>query len=595
MYTLSRISISNFRSCQQVDFALAAFTPFVGYNNAGKSNLLAAIRWFIAPFALEAADFNQLSLPVVVEGEINGITASLLDRLDVKHRSRIEPLLMDGGLLRFRRELSSPGAASTAVLSIWNVSAGDSGEWVINPTGIAAALKALFPEPVVIGAMEDAAEDSSKVKSSNTIGKLLAEFSVALEDAHSGQLATVLADLRSSFNANGGSRSVTLQRFDEEATSVLRDYFPGVALHLEIPVPEMGALLKGATVKVSEAGGEARDFSCLGHGAQRSIQMSMIQYLAEVRERAVGSGSEPGQRLLIIDEPELFLHPQAIEQVREALKRLSRNGCQVLFTTHSPLMIDRESVPNTRLVRKGSSTTVASTLETVLQRYVNDDGSRLQTLLDLKNAKEWLFADRALLVEGITETRVLPVLVQAVTGKSLGSRSVALVQVDGGAAVSDCMNVLGAMGMTCFAIADLDYVLDKAPSSGMIAKDDPLLLRMLEEFRQLAEQDERVRLDNGRPCRDKERKDSLKPSAAVTLWATTVGRDTADAMRGALRSQEVWLWPSGDIEHHLGLPGKKGPAQAKFVNDIEDRGWRAVVSDIEAVEELASWLEAVCA
>ncbi|TCD46812.1 DUF2813 domain-containing protein [Chlorobium sp. N1] len=52
MHFLSHISISNFRSCQHVSFDLAAFTPFVGYNNAGKSNLLAAIRWFIAPFAL---------------------------------------------------------------------------------------------------------------------------------------------------------------------------------------------------------------------------------------------------------------------------------------------------------------------------------------------------------------------------------------------------------------------------------------------------------------------------------------------------------------------------------------------------------------
>lgn len=385
-----------------------------------------------------------------------------------------------------------------------------------------------------------------------------------------------------------------LRQFDAEATAVLGDYFLGVSLHLEIPFPEMGALLKGATVKVREASGAVRDFSSLGHGAQRSIQMSMIQYLASVRDRVAGTGLESGQRLLIIDEPELFLHPQAIEQVREALKKLSRNGYQVLFTTHSPLMIDRESVSGTRLVRKATSTTVASTLTDVLDHYVADAGSRLQILLDLKNAKGWLFADRVLLVEGITETRVLPDLIEAVTGKSLAARSIALVQVDGGSALSDCMKVLDALGMSCMAVADLDFVVDKAQSSGLIDKRDPLVGKMLEEFSQMADQDERVNLgSNGRPCRNKQKADCMEPPAVVTLWASTKGGETADALREALLEHKIWLWPKGDIEHHLGIPDKKGPTHARFVDSLERDGWRATVEDCAAVEELVSWLDGV--
>jgi len=136
---------------------------------------------------------------------------------------------------------------------------------------------------------------------------------------------------------------------------MLQEYFPGVAVHLEIPVPEMSTLLKGATLKVSESSGIVREFSTLGHGAQRSIQMALIQYLAELQDANSRGNGERRQRMLIIDEPELFLHPLAIEQVREALKKLSQTGYQVLFSTHSPLMIDRVSVPDTRLVRKKNS------------------------------------------------------------------------------------------------------------------------------------------------------------------------------------------------------------------------------------------------
>jgi len=230
----------------------------------------------------------------------------------------------------------------------------------------------------------------------------------------------------------------------------------------------------------------------------------------------------------------------------------------------------------------------------VLRRSVADEGSRLQTLLDLKNAKGWLFADRVLLVEGKTEAKVLPDLISVVSGKSLTSRSIALVQIDGAGELADCMSVLAAMGMSCMAVADLDFVLDKALAAGLIHKDERLVAEMLDEFKLLADEHEMVTLgSNGRPCRDKEKKGGMKPSEVVTLWATTAGRNTAQALRRKLLPHQIWLWPEGDIEHHLGIPNKKGPAQAKFIEDIGQDGWQGVVNDVVAVKELVGWLDSV--
>ena len=39
MHTLAHATIRNFRSCESVTLDLAPYTPFVGYNNAGKSNI----------------------------------------------------------------------------------------------------------------------------------------------------------------------------------------------------------------------------------------------------------------------------------------------------------------------------------------------------------------------------------------------------------------------------------------------------------------------------------------------------------------------------------------------------------------------------
>jgi len=43
MHALSDLAIRNYRSCRVTDLQLHAFTPIVGYNNAGKSNILNAI------------------------------------------------------------------------------------------------------------------------------------------------------------------------------------------------------------------------------------------------------------------------------------------------------------------------------------------------------------------------------------------------------------------------------------------------------------------------------------------------------------------------------------------------------------------------
>ncbi|MCX6866013.1 MAG: AAA family ATPase [Verrucomicrobia bacterium] len=59
MHTLAHISISNFRSCKNVSLPLGDFTPVVGYNNAGESNILTAIEWRIDPFTFNAPRFSK--------------------------------------------------------------------------------------------------------------------------------------------------------------------------------------------------------------------------------------------------------------------------------------------------------------------------------------------------------------------------------------------------------------------------------------------------------------------------------------------------------------------------------------------------------
>ena len=46
----------------------------VGYNNAGKTNILESIKWVLKKSTLKLNDFNNPETPVIVTAKIDGIT-----------------------------------------------------------------------------------------------------------------------------------------------------------------------------------------------------------------------------------------------------------------------------------------------------------------------------------------------------------------------------------------------------------------------------------------------------------------------------------------------------------------------------------------
>ena len=161
MHHISEVRIQNFKSISDGLFQLSHYTPLVGYNNAGKTNIIRALGWIIKRPSLPAEDFHNSNQPIVVEAEISGITADVLDAIGNAHRGRIEPLVVDG-CIRIRRTQMTPGQTATTIR--FEVLKHENGhdEWVVNPAGIDPAISALFPEPIFIGAMENATEDVAK-------------------------------------------------------------------------------------------------------------------------------------------------------------------------------------------------------------------------------------------------------------------------------------------------------------------------------------------------------------------------------------------------------------------------------------------------
>lgn len=109
----------------------------------------------------------------------------------------------------------------------------------------------------------------------------------------------------------------------------------------------------------------------VGTGAQRMILAALIRYYATSKV-AAGKGEKT---LLVLEEPELCLHPRWKEKLREALERLVKDGVTVLITTHDPFFVKFEEANKIYEVRrdpKTGATQIEEQTESPLLGYRSD-------------------------------------------------------------------------------------------------------------------------------------------------------------------------------------------------------------------------------
>lgn len=137
----------------------------------------------------------------------------------------------------------------------------------------------------------------------------------------------------------------------------------------------------------------------MGSGMQSAIVIALITAYKEIKR----SGA-----ILIIEEPEVFLHPHTRRYFYSLLKQLSENGNQVFYSTHSTEFVSLEDYRNICIVRKsyqdGTKVTQAHNLN-----LADTEQEELKLLTEFDYGRsEIFFAKKVLLVEGATEKYSLP-------------------------------------------------------------------------------------------------------------------------------------------------------------------------------------------
>src|SRR5690625_2062649 len=173
--------------------------------------------------------------------------------------------------------------------------------------------------------------------------------------------------------------------------------------------------------------------------------------------------------LLIVEEPEVHMHPQMQRAYMEQLNTHFITAMQGMFTTHSTEIGKISNMEHIRVIRKEERVNKSKIYD--LNTFSSKDGndkSRFSELLFNINLSELIFADRAILYEGDTERMYLQALIdlplritdgqEMDVGKfsKLKSMYIAYIQV-GGAYAQKYKEILEYLKIKSVIFTDIDY------------------------------------------------------------------------------------------------------------------------------------------
>lgn len=158
--------------------------------------------------------------------------------------------------------------------------------------------------------------------------------------------------------------------------------------------------------------------------------------------------------VLLVEEPELYLRPQAQRYLYRLLRTFAQGGNQVLYTTHSPNLLNVARLDELAIVRLTEHGTRALQPEALTP----GEDFRLMTEFDAQRGELFL-ARAALLVEGQTERLALP-FAFAACGYDADREGVSIVECGGKANIVLFARVCRAVDIPFVALHDRDRADD---------------------------------------------------------------------------------------------------------------------------------------
>jgi len=185
--------------------------------------------------------------------------------------------------------------------------------------------------------------------------------------------------------------------------------------------------------------GQARTIERLGLGFQHLFILLLYYF-------------HPRYNIILIDEPEIHLHPQMIKRLFDLFEE-NISEKQIFLTTHSTLFVQPELL--SRVYRTVQDKEQGTHFHSLAGAKV--DTNRLEQELNADNC-EMFFADRVLLVEGISDRIFMRSLLQTFYRNT--QLDIKVIPVHGKENVDTYVELLRAFHIRYFVMLDKDAFLD---------------------------------------------------------------------------------------------------------------------------------------
>lgn len=445
---LSKLSIEKFRAIRKSEIELGQETAFVGQNSAGKSSILRALNAFFN-FKLEEAAFRegrhsfQKTTSAVIALEFSNVPEDCtLPRIEA-----------DGNVIRARLKFrKSPS---------WQIFV--NGNWITAPGDMHETLSEHI-RYVYVPMRRD-----HEVSGWNDTGLLKSVVEAWLQK-HTSKRDTISPKVSELSNKIQRQAFNGLSKQIRQVTPLNGNF--SFALEYDTP-PDYSLLLSNLGLRVTE-GDTTVDLQDCGSGTQSMTAFGLYSYLAELQGSTYVLG---------IEEPEQNLHPHA---QRELLQNLRTLPLQVLFTTHSTVMVDELEHEEIVLCRRTSSTTRSIEVSTTQIKSAFWAGSGFDReryyLFHRQRNSDIFFASHVVLVESPIDGEVVK---HILSGEGIDDSvyAVSVYSIGGVKSLPYAYGLLKELGMSFSVILDKDYFMPYLNDERKTSLDNRGFPRYRKEFK----------------------------------------------------------------------------------------------------------------
>lgn len=336
----------------------------------------------------------------------------------------------------------------------------DEKEWSVeNPGGIQGNILSRLPKFIYIPARDELnTMDGNKT---SPMSEILTTIFDDIKKTSNGftKLSEALKELEKEMNFQDSTTEY--HRMMTQLNQELAKVFPTAKINAIANLSDSDKILK-PQFEISLSSNVETSVSQQGTGMIRASVFSLLKF----REQWLKERNQTSNTLIIgFEEPEIYLHPNAATQMKDAIYDLVNEELQIVCTTHSPYMIgmdkDNQQVLN-RISKNEDVTEInAFNLSNEYKALIDDDKEKLKMLMKIDDyIAKVFFSKNIIIVEGDTEEVVFKETLKALPPSKFKVNEIKndfqIIKARGKAVIISLVRYLKALNLDVYVIHDRD-------------------------------------------------------------------------------------------------------------------------------------------